>query len=149
MMNLTGNDHQFGQGGRREWTFRYRLVLLTKPFDAVQAFRQAQQFATPPFLQVPGQPPAVPALKALDVSFDGGPLLAFKVAADNQRLILRFWNVLDRPVVGSLRPPSGWQRAEICDALERPRKPVSADQEQVSFEAEPHEIVTLALSQNR
>ena len=149
MMNLTGNDHQFGQGGRREWTFRYRLVLLTEPFDAVQAFHQAQQFTTPPFLHMPGLPPAVPALGALAINFEGGPVLACKIGADNERLVLRFWNVLDRPAAGSLQLPSGWQRAAICDALERPRKPVSADQEQVSFEAEPREILTLALSRNR
>jgi len=146
MMNLTGNDHQFGQGGRREWTFSYRIVLLDEDFDPVWAVQEAQQFATPPFLQAPGQPPAVSGLEKLDIDFYGGPLLAFKTAEDNRRLILRFWNVRDRAVHGSLRLPPGWTRAEICDALERSLKPLDVAENQIQFGAEPRGILTIALS---
>ncbi|UCF15946.1 MAG: hypothetical protein JSW59_00510, partial [Phycisphaerales bacterium] len=145
MMNLTGNDWQFGQGGWNEWTFRYRIVLLDQEFDPVRAMREAQQFATPPFLQVPEQPPVLAGLKALDIDFTGGPLLAFKVAEDNQSLILRFWNVTNRATQGSLKPPSGWSRAEICDALERPTKPLEARDSTIRFNVEPLEILTIAL----
>ena len=65
MMNLTGNDWQFGQGGQRVWTFCYRVVLLEQNFDAVRAVAEANRFATPPFLKVPGQPPCLPGLDAL------------------------------------------------------------------------------------
>jgi hypothetical protein len=85
---LSGNDWQFGQGGWNEWTFRYRIVLLNEKFDPVRAIQEVQQFATPPFLQVPGQSPAVFGLEAPEINFPGGPLLAFKVAEDNQRLII-------------------------------------------------------------
>jgi len=146
MMNLTGNDWQFGQGGWQEWIFSYRVVLLDKEFDAVRAIQEAQQFATPPFLQVPGQPPAVSNLKALDINFPGGPLLAFKVAEDNKRLILRFWNVLNHAVRGSLNLPSGWKQAAICDALERSMKPLEATEGRIQFSAEPLRILTVALS---
>jgi hypothetical protein len=146
MMNLTGNDWQFGQGGRNEWTFRYRIILLDEEFDPVRAIREAQQFATPPFLQAPEQNPAVPGLKTLDINFSGGPLLAFKVAQDNQRLILRFWNVTNRESFGSLKMPSGWSNAGICDALERPLKPLEATDGKIRFNAEPLEIQTIALS---
>ncbi|HCO92482.1 MAG TPA: hypothetical protein DIU00_00785 [Phycisphaerales bacterium] len=146
MMNLTGNDWQFGQGGWNEWTFRYRIVLLNEKFDPVRVIQEAQQFATPPFLQTPGQSPAVSGLEALDIDFSGGPLLAFKVAEDNRRLILRFWNVLNRTTQGSLKQPSGWSRAEICDALERSVKPLDCAEGRIRFSAGPLEILTLALA---
>ena len=146
MMNLTGNDWQFGQGGLNEWTFRYRIVLLNGKFDPVRAVQEAQQFAISPFLQVPGLPPAVSGLQALDINFNGGPLLAFKVAEDNQRLIFRFWNVLNNPVQGSLNQPLGWSQAVICDALERPRKSLDTTDGKIRFSAGPFEILTIALS---
>ena len=146
MMNLTGNDHQFGQGGRRDWTFSYRVVLLDEDFDPVRAIQEAQQFATPPFLKVPGQPPVVAGLKELDIDFSGGPLLAFKTAEDNQRLILRFWNVRDHEAPGSMKLPSGWTRAEMCDALEHPVKPLDVSNSRIRFRAEPQDIVTVALT---
>ena len=146
MMNLTGNDWQFGQGGWQEWTFSYRVVLLAREFDPVRAVQEAQQFATPPFLQVPGQPPAVSGLEALDIDFSAGPLLAFKIAEDNQRLILRFWNVLNRTARGSLKPPTGWSQAEICDGLERSLEPLDATGDRIRFSAGPLGILTIALS---
>jgi len=150
MMNLTGNDHQFGQGGWREWTFRYRLVLLHEAFDPVRAFQEAQQFATPPFLLVPGQSPAVSGLEALDIDFSGGPLLAFKVAEDNTRLILRFWNVSDDWTDGSLRMPPEWSTVEMCDALECPKRRLDLSaKDRVQFTVEPRGTLTLALSPDR
>ena len=149
MMNLTGNDWQFGQGGWNEWTFRYRIVLLNEKFDPERAMQEAQQFATPPFLQVPRQSPVVPDLEALDIKFSGGPILAFKVAEDNRRLILRFWNVLNRAIQGSLKLPHGWSRAEICDSLERSVKQLDATEGTIRFSAEPLEILTIALTKGR
>ena len=149
MMNLTGNDWQFGQGGWNEWTFRYRIVLLNEKFEPVQVVQEAQQFATPPFLQVPGQSPAVSGLETLEINFSGGPLLAFKVAEDNRRLILRFWNVLDCDVQGSLKLPPGWSRAEICDALERSLRPLDATEDRIQFSTGPLEILTIALAKDR
>jgi alpha-mannosidase len=149
MMNLTGNDWQFGQGGWNEWTFRYRIVLLNEKFDPVRAMQEAQQFSTPPFLQVPGQSPVVPGLEALDIKFSGGPILAFKVAEDNRRLILRLWNVLNRAIQGSLKLPRGWSRAEICDSLERSVKQLDATGGTIRFSAEPLEILTIALTKGR
>lgn len=146
MMNLTRNDHQFGQGGQRQWMFRYRIVLLDKPFDPLAAVQEAQRFEIPPFLHAPGQPPAVPGLAAMDIDFSGGPLLAFKVAEDDRRLILRFWNVLDREAAGSFRLPSGWSTPEACDALERPEKPLAVVQDRVAFRVGPRGIATVALS---
>jgi hypothetical protein len=146
MMNLTGNDHQFGQGGLRDWTFRYRVVLLNEPFDPLQAVRESQQFAAPPFLNVPGQSPAVPGLEALDINFPAGPLLVFKVAEDNQRLILRIWNVLNRPAQGSLNLPPKWPTAEICDALERPLKHLPGEDGRAIFTADPLATLTVALT---
>jgi len=148
MMNLTGNDWQFGQGGWNEWTFRYRIVLLDEKFDPVRAVQEAQQFATPLFLQAPGQSPVVSGLEALDIDFPGGPLLAFKVAEDNRRLILRFWNVLNRPIQGSFKQPSGWSGAEICDALERPVRQIDVTNGAIRFGAEPLEILTIALAKD-
>lgn len=149
MMNLTGNDWQFGQGGWNEWTFRYRIVLLDEGFKPVRAVQEAQQFATPPFLLVPGQPPSVAGLQALELDFPGGPLLAFKVAEDDRRLILRFWNVLNRAVQGSLKLPAGWTQAELCDALERSGKPLDAVEGRIRFNAGPLEIRTIALAKGR
>jgi hypothetical protein len=146
MMNLTGNDWQFGQGGWNDWTFRYRIVLLDEKFDPVRAVQEAQQFATPAFLQSPGQSPAVPGLAALDIDFSGGPLLAFKVAEDNRRMVLRFWNVLNRTAHGSLKQPPGWSQAEICDALERSMKPLDTAGDRIRFSVEPLEILTIALA---
>jgi hypothetical protein len=118
MMNLTRNDWQFGQGGRREWTFCYRLVW-TGRYDPLQVVREAQQYGVPPYLQVPGEEAVLPGLGTLEVAFEGGPVVALKVAEDGKRLILRLWNVLDRPVQGTARLPEGFVRAEQCDALER------------------------------
>ncbi len=145
MMNLTRNDHQFGQAGRWDWTFRYRVVLLDEPFDPLHAVQEAQQFEAPPFLHVPGRSPAVSGLAVLDIDFAGGPLLAFKVAEDNSRLILRFWNVLDREAHGSFRLPPGWSKAQVCDAMERPEKPLDAAQDRVKFQVGPRGIATIAL----
>jgi hypothetical protein len=146
MMNLTGNDWQFGQGGWDEWTFRYRIVLLNGKFDPVRAIQEAQQFTTPPFLQVPGQFPVVSSLEALDINFSGGPLLAFKVAEDNRRLILRFWNLLNGAVQGSLKQPAGWSRAEVCDALERSIQPLDITNGIIHFSSKPMEILTISLT---
>jgi hypothetical protein len=145
MMNLTGNDWQFGQGDRTEWTYRYRIVLLNEGFNPLKAFRQAQRFATPPFLQVPGESPVLSRLEDLNIDFPGGPLLSFKVAEDNRRLVLRFWNVMEETNAGSLILPVGWQSAEMCDALERPLKPLVSTNNTVRFSAEPLEILTIAL----
>jgi alpha-mannosidase len=145
MMNLTGNDWQFGQGGWNEWTFRYRIVLLNEKFDPVRLVQEAQQYATPPFLQAPGQSPVLSGLEALEIDFSGGPLLAFKVAEDNRRLILRFWNTLNRVIAGSVRLPPGWSGAEICDALERSVRPLDATEGIVRFNANSLEILTIAL----
>jgi hypothetical protein len=145
MMNLTGNDWQFGQGGWHEWTFRYRIVLLNESFDPVRVIRETQQFATPQYLQAPGQEPILFDLGALEIDFSGGPLLAFKVAQDNRRLILRFWNVQDSVIHGSLKLPSGWPRAEVCDALERSVKPVEVTDGIAQFDANPLEILTIGL----
>ena len=148
MMNLTGNDWQFGQGGWNEWTFRYRIVLLNEKFDPVRAVQEAQQFAIPPFLQVPGQSAVVSGLEPLDINFSGGPLIAFKVAQDNRRLILRFWNVLNRSIQGSLKQPPGWSGAEICDALERSIQPLDASEGIIRFSAKPLEILTISLAKD-
>jgi len=146
MMNLTRNDHQFGQGGQRQWTFRYRIVLLDKPFDPLVAVQEAQRFEVPPFLNVPGQAPVVAGLATLDIDFPGGPLLAFKVAQDERRVILRFWNVLNSEADGSFRLPPGWSEAKACDALERPQKPLEAKGDRVAFTVGPRGITTIALS---
>ena len=146
MMNLTGNDHQFGQGGRREWMFSYRIVLLDEDFDPVRGIQEAQQFATPPFVQAPGQAPVVSGLKALDIDFSGGPLLTFKTAEDNQRLILRFWNVQNHMIQGSFKLPPGWKKAELCDALERAKKALDTRKNRIRFKAKPKGILTIALS---
>jgi hypothetical protein len=149
MMNLTANDHQFGQGGWRDWTFRYRIVLQDGPFDPVRVVREAQRFATPPFIHTPGLAASIAGLQSLAIDFPAGPLLAFKVAEDNRRLILRFWNVTDRPANGSLKLPSAWPRAERCDALERPKESLDLTNRQVHFTAAPRTIITLALLQDR
>ena len=146
MMNLTRNDHQFGQGGRRQWVFRYRILLLDEPFDPLVAVQEAQRFGVPPFLEAPGQPPVASGLAALDIDFPAGPLLAFKVAQDDRRIILRFWNVLDREARGSFRLPSHWPTAEECDALERPQKPLEAKGDRIPFTVGPRGIATVALS---
>ena len=87
----------------------------------------------------------VSGLEDIEVNFSGGPLLAFKVAEDNRRLIVRFWNVLNSNVQGSLKLPPGWSGAEICDALERPVKPLDATEDIIRFNAKPLEILTIAL----
>jgi hypothetical protein len=145
MMNLTGNDKQFGQAGRRDWTFRYRIVLVDGPWDAVAPLSAAQQFGTPPFLQAPGVVSCVPGLDSLAIDFPGGPVLACKTAEDGRRLIVRFWNVRNQPSSGSLKLPPAFQRAELCDALERPKEPLAVDGGRAQFAADPRGIVTLAL----
>jgi len=144
MMNLTRNDRQFGQGGQREWTFRYRLLLTGGRYDPRRAFREAQRFGVPPFLQTPGGTPSVKGLDALEVAFDGGPVTALKMAEDGKRLILRLWNVLDRPVEGSVKLPRGFARADRCDALERRHAPLPAKRGRVTFDADAQDIVTIA-----
>jgi hypothetical protein len=149
MMNLTGNDWQFGQGGKTEWTYRYRLVLIDQKFNPLRSFQEAQQFTSPPFIQAPGQSPILPGLEALDIKFPAGPLLAFKVAEDQQRLMLRFWNVLNRPAQGSLQLPANWQAAEVCDALERPLTTLSVTDGAIKYSAGPLQILTIALKHSR
>ncbi|MHB1319124.1 MAG: glycosyl hydrolase-related protein [Anaerolineae bacterium] len=144
MMNLTRNDWQFNQGGQRQWRFRYRLVL-SGPYDVLQAIREAQAFCVPPYLQVPGRHPELEALRELDIEFTGGPVLTLKTAEDGRRLILRLWNVLAQPVPGTVGLPEGFSGAEVCDALERAQHDLPIDAGRGVFTAGPHSIVTLAL----
>jgi len=143
MMNLTGNDWQFGQAGRRDWTFRYRIVLSDGPRDPVMPLAAAQRFGTPPFLQVPGVDACLPGLGRLEIDFRGGPVLACKTAQDGQRLVLRLWNVLDKACSGSLKLPPGFKRAERCDALERPQEALRVSRGRVHFDAVSRGIVTI------
>lgn len=143
MMNLTRNDWQCGQGGARQWAFRYRLVL-TESYDPLQAIREAQRFGVPPHLQVPGEEPAVAGLRAIDVGFDGGPVTALKVAEDGSRLVLRLWNVLDRPASGTARLPEGFGKAERCDGLERRLQDLPVKGGQVRFTVRPRGVLTVA-----
>jgi hypothetical protein len=144
MMNLTRNDWQFGQGGERCWTFRYRLVFAAG-YDPLQAVREAQRFCVPPYLLVPGVEPTLPGLGDLDLQFAGGPAVALKVAEDGERLILRLWNVLDRPVNGTVRLPAGFARGERCDALERQVGSLDVEQRRAAFTVGARGIGTIAL----
>ena len=145
MMNLTRNDWQLDQGGERHWCFRYRLILAQGAYDALQPFREAQRFGVPAWLHVPGAPPVLPDLEPLDLRFDGGPLVALKLAEDGTRLILRLWNVLDRPVEGSLRLFPPYISAQRCDALERPLGELALVSDRAYFTVSPRAIATLAL----
>ena len=142
--NLTGNDWQFGQAGRRDWTFRYRIVLSNGPSDPVAPLAAAQQFGTPPFLQAPGVDTCVPGLSSLRIDFPGGPVLACKTAEDGQRLVLRLWNVRNEACKGSLKLAPGFKRAERCDALERPQQGLRVRDGRVHFDAGSRAIVTIA-----
>jgi hypothetical protein len=144
MMNLTRGDWQLNQGGVRRWRFRYRLVMLDGMFESLEVLRAVQQFAVPPFLKVPGEAPVVAGLNVLDIDFCGGPVLAFKLAQDGERLILRLWNVLARPVVGSVKLPTGYAAVEVADALERPQHALPVEAGCCTFEADGGAIVTLA-----
>jgi hypothetical protein len=94
-------------------------TLLTGRCDLLQIVHEAQWYGVPPYLRLPGEEGVLPGLAALEVAFGGGPVVAFKVADDGKRLILRLWNVLDRPEQGTARLPEGCVRAEQCDALKR------------------------------
>lgn len=144
MMNITRNDWQLGQGGVRRWRFRYRLVFLDEPFDARQALREGQCFAVPPYLWVPGARPVPAGLEDLDIVFAGGPVLAFKVAEDGCRLILRLWNVVDQPQLGSLKLPKGYNGGQLCDALERPQCEWPVEDGRLLFEVKAGAVATLA-----
>jgi len=148
MMNLTRNDWQFGQGGQRQWTFRYRLIFTLGRYKPLLPICEAQRFGVPPYLQVPGQKPPLQGLEALDISFESGPVTTFKVAEDGKRLILRFWNILDSPSEGRLKLPPGYASANICDALERPKRSLSIKQGRVDFAVDAHGLLTIALCQN-
>jgi hypothetical protein len=146
MMNLTGNDWQFGQAGRRDWTYRYRVVLADDPGDPVAPLAAAQQFGTPPFLQVTGVDDCAAGLESLQIDFPGGPVLACKTAEDGQRLVLRLWNVRNEPCSGSVKLPPGFKRAESCDALERAyQQALRISDGRAHFDAGSREIVTIAL----
>jgi alpha-mannosidase len=145
MMNLTRNDWQFGQGGQRRWSFRYRLVFSDAGYEPLRGIREAQHFCAPPFLQAPGEASLVPGLDVLEVHFEGGPVVAFKVAEDGERLILRLWNLVNQTVRGWLRMPVGFAHAQRCDALERPLDVLIVDQGRAQFDAERRGIVTIAL----
>jgi hypothetical protein len=145
MMNLTRNDRQFGQGGERRWRFRYRLILTGGQVDPLRPLSEAQRFGVPPYLCAPGTAPWLPEFAALDVAFDGGPVTALKVGEDGQRLILRLWNVRDRPVKGMLRLPAGFVRAQRCDALERPLDDLPVTRGRVAFAAQAYSLLTIAL----
>ena len=145
MMNLTRNDWQFGQAGQRDWTFRYRIVLSDGSWDPLRPFVEAQQFGTSPFLHVSGTDPAVPGFELLEIDFAGGPVLAFKIAEDRRRFVLRVWNVRRERCAGSLKLPEGFARAEACDALERPKRSLEVSEGRVHFSADARAILTIAL----
>jgi alpha-mannosidase len=143
-MNLTRNDWQFGQGGQRQWSFRYRLVFTHGGYQPLLPICEAQRFCEPPYLQVPGRKPALQGLEDLNISFEGGTVTTFKVAEDGKRLILRFWSLLDSPSEGSLKLPPGYASANICDALERPKRRLAINQGRVAFTVDAHGFLTIA-----
>jgi hypothetical protein len=146
MMNLTRQDLQFRQGGRRSWKFRYRIVFDDGPWNPANAIALVQHFATPPFLWTPGSGASVPEIEQLDIEFPGGPLIAAKPGIDGESLVLRFWNVLDRKVSGSVRLPDAYDGGEICDALERSIGNIYRSENRLSFNAHPRSIVTICLT---
>ena len=146
MMNLTRNDWQLVQGGRNCWEFRYRLVLAPAgAYEPLWALKEAQRFGTPTFLQVPGTEPALAGLRQLDISFDGGPVTALKVSEDGKRIIVRLWNVRERPASGSLKLPDGWTTAQACDALERPLAHLQVRDARAEFTLPGHTILAIGL----
>ena len=90
----------------------------------------------------------LPAVRDLDISFEGGPVTAVKRAEDKSRLIVRLWNVLDQPVPGSLRLPEGYGTAEACDALERPLKSIDVRGTRAVFEVPAQGIMTVVLKRS-
>ncbi len=149
MMNLTRTDWSFNQGGENGWQYRYRLILTdhlsTDPvLRKLLPFKEAQYFAVPPFLQVPGTPPVIAQMADLNINFEGGPVTAFKCAEDGERLILRVWNILDHPVMGTVDLPQAYQSAEITDALERRLGHVAVIEGVVMFTAPADSLLTLA-----
>jgi hypothetical protein len=145
MLNLTRGDHQLGQAGQREWTYRYRIVLTDGCHDPVAALGEAQRFGTPPFLMTPGVEPVLPGLGALGIRFEGGPVTALKVAEDGERVIVRLWNVLGHRADGSLALPEGWRGAQECDALERPQADLRRSARRVCFGVDAGCLATIAL----
>jgi len=87
----------------------------------------------------------VPGLEALEVRFEGGPVIAFKVAEDGERLIVRLWNLLNRTAEGWLSLPVGFAHAQRCDALERPVDSLVVEQGCAHFDVERRGIMTVAL----
>lgn len=149
MMNLTRTDWSFNQGGDHRWQFRYRLIVshqlkVDKAGNPIRPLKEAQHFAVPPFLQMPGDPPVDPQLADLCVNFEGGPVTAFKCAEDGERLILRVWNVQDHPVTGSTKLPRSYKSAEITDALERHLSNAEVVEGAVRFTAPAASLLTLA-----
>jgi len=143
-MNVMRNDHQFNQAGGSEWVFSYRLVLLDGGFDPVLAIEEAQRFSIPPFIKA-GNADASPVVEKLAIRFPGA-VTAVKVAEDGKRVIVRFWNPSDRAEEGSLRLPNGFEKAELCDALERAVAPLAAVGGRISFSVASRSIVTVALA---
>ena len=120
--------------------------MLTQGYDPLQVVGEAMRCGVPPFLQAPGQGPVLPGLKVLDIAFDGGPVTALKLAEDGERLVLRLWNVLERPVGGTARLPVGFARAERCDALERPLDGLPGEGGRIEFTVPARGFLTVAFA---
>ena len=74
-------------------------------------------------------------------------LSAFKVAEDGNGVILRFYNIADSEVTGSIR--LGWipNKVETANLAENSiETPVNIEKNEIRIKAKPHEVITIKLS---
>jgi mannosylglycerate hydrolase len=123
--------------------FHYSLVPHESGWET--AFLQAHRFAVPAraVFVAGGKGELPPAGSLLSVRPESFVLSALKEAEDGQGLIVRLYNIADRPVEGEARLEEAWQAVERTNLNEEPLGPAEVRDGWVRLSLRPNDIATL------
>jgi alpha-mannosidase len=125
--------------------FEYALVPHKGGWE--KAYAQAHAFNAPlrAVTVSASRGPLPAALSPIEASPPGFCLSAIKQAEDGQGLIVRGYNVTQRPLEVVLRLARTWRRATRVNLNEEPQEELALEGNSVRFVAQPKQIVTVQL----
>jgi alpha-mannosidase len=123
--------------------FHYSLIPHEGGWET--AFPLAHRFTVPPqaVFVAGGKGQLPPAGRLLSVRPESFVLSALKEAEDGQGLIVRLYNIADRPAEGEVRLEEAWQAVERVDLNEEALGAAEVRDGWVRLSLQPNEIATL------
>lgn len=124
-------------------TFEYALVLHEGGWQ--QAFAEAHRFARP--LQARSSPPTLVSMPPQDSLIEVAPsalvLSAIKFADDGSGVVIRLYNIDDKPIRGRVRLEEPYEVVELVDLNEQALDHPPVQDGWVQVRARPNEILSL------